>query len=121
MNGCRWSTSPVVVGGDVHANCVADLKADFDDPRSAVIATEFCGTSISSLGLPQAQVDAALRHNPHVHWGRSDQRGSVRFTLQRGELQAQLRVVADARDAVSAVATAAQFAVQAGRPGAVRG
>ena len=111
----------MVLGGDVHANYVADLKADFDDPRSAVIATEFCGTSISSLGLPQAQVDAALLHNAHVHGGRSNQRGTLRFALQRGELQAQLRVVADARDAGSGVGTAAQFAVQAGRPGAVRG
>jgi len=110
----------VVLGGDVHANYVADLKADYDDPKSVVIATEFCGTSISSVGLPQEQVNAALRHNPHIHFGRADERGTVRFTLQRGELQAQLRVVADARDAGSAVATAAQFAVQAGRPGAVR-
>ena len=110
----------VVLGGDVHANYVADLKADYDDPRSPVIATEFCGTSISSLGQPQERVDAALPHNPHVHFGRSDQRGTVRFTLQRGELQAQLRVVADARDVDSAVTTAARFAVTATKPGAQR-
>ena len=110
----------MVLGGDVHAHYVADLKADFDDPRSAVIATEFCGTSISSPGHPQEKVEAALRHNPHIHFGRADQRGTVRFPLQRGELQAQLRVVADARDAASAVSTVAQFAVQAARPGAVR-
>ena len=59
----------VVLGGDVHAHYVADLRADFDDPRSAVVATEFCGTSISSLGIAQERVDAALRFNPHVHWG----------------------------------------------------
>ncbi len=110
----------VVLGGDVHANYVADLKADYDDPRSPVIATEFCGTSISSLGQPQERVDAALPHNPHVHFGRSDQRGTVRFTLQRSELQAQLRVVADARDVDSAVTTAARFAVTATKPGAQR-
>ena len=110
----------VVLSGDVHANYVADLKADYDDPRSAVIATEFCGTSISSLGMAQDRVDAALPYNPHIHFGRADQRGSVHFTLQRGELQAQLRVVADARDAHSAVSTVARFAVQADRPGAVR-
>ena len=117
----RKVSGVVVLGGDVHAHCVADLLADFDTPRSAVIATEFCGTSISSPGLAQARVDAALLHNPHVHWGRSDQRGSMRFTLQRGELQVQLRVVADARDAGSAVATAARFVVAAGQAGAVRG
>ena len=41
----------VVLGGDVHSNYVADLKADFDDPRSPVVASEFCGTSITSLSL----------------------------------------------------------------------
>ena len=37
----------VVLGGDVHSNYVADLKADFDDAKSPVVATEFCGTSIT--------------------------------------------------------------------------
>jgi alkaline phosphatase D len=110
----------VVLGGDVHANYVADLKADFDDPRAPVLANEFCGTSISSLGLPQERVDAARGFNPHVHWARTDQRGYVRFTLQREQLQAQLRVVADGRDALSPVATAARFVVAAGRPGPQR-
>ena len=41
----------VVLGGDVHSNYVADLKADYDDPRSPIVASEFCGTSISSLSL----------------------------------------------------------------------
>jgi alkaline phosphatase D len=110
----------VVLGGDVHAHYVADLKADFDDPGAPVVASEFCGTSISSLGLAQERVDAARAFNPHVHWARSDQRGYVRFTLQPGQLQAQLRVLADGRDPASAVATAARFVVPAGKPGPQR-
>jgi alkaline phosphatase D len=110
----------VVLGGDVHANYVADLRADFDDAKSPVLASEFCGTSISSLGMPQDRVDAALPLNPHVLWGRADQRGYVRFELRARELQATLRVVADASDADSTVHTAAQFVVQAGRPGVQR-
>ncbi len=51
----------VVLGGDVHSNYVADLKADFDDPRSPVVASEFCGTSITSLSLAQSRVDAVAR------------------------------------------------------------
>ena len=43
----------VVLGGDVHSHYVADLKADYDDAKSPVIASEFCGTSISSLSLAQ--------------------------------------------------------------------
>ncbi len=110
----------VVLGGDVHANYVADLKADYDDPAAPVLATEFCGTSITSLGAPQARVDAALPHNPHIRWGRSDQRGYVRFALAAGQLQAALRVVHDAADPHSGIATAAQFVVDAARPGAER-
>ena len=110
----------VVLGGDVHANYVADLQADFDDPRSAVVATEFCGTSISSLGPAQERLDAARPFNPHVHWSRSDRRGYVRFSLQAHELRAQLQVVDDARQADSALTTAASYVVQAARPGAER-
>ena len=109
----------VVLGGDVHANHVADLKADFDLARSPVIATEFCGTSISSLGQAQARLDAGRAFNPHVHWARSDQRGYVRFALDAKQLQAQLRVVDNAVLADSGIGTAARFVVDAKQPGAV--
>ena len=111
----------VVLGGDVHSHYVADLKADFDDPKSPVVASEFCGTSISSLSMAQSRIDAALRFNPHVHYGRSDQRGYMRFSLAERELKAQLRVVDDALDPASGIRTAARFTVEAGRPGAQRG
>ncbi len=110
----------VVLGGDVHANYVANVLADFSNPKSTVLASEFCGTSISSLGTPQDRVDAALPFNPHIHWGRADQRGYIRLELRPGELQAQLRVVADANDADSAVGTVARFAVAAGQAGVVK-
>ena len=109
----------VVLGGDVHSNVVADLKTDFDRTGAAVVATEFCGTSITSHGLPQSRIDAARPFKPHIHHSRGDQRGSVCFTLDRKQLQADLRVVADPADAQSAVSTAASFVVDAKRAGAV--
>jgi alkaline phosphatase D len=109
----------VVMGGDVHANYVADLQLDFDDPRSPVLATEFCGTSISSLGQPQERLDRARSFNPHLHWARSDQRGYVRLSVTPADLQAALRVVADAREVDSPVSTAARYSVDPKRPGAV--
>ena len=109
----------VVMGGDVHANYVADLRLDFDDPRSPVLATEFCGTSISSLGQPQERLDRARSFNPHLHWARSDQRGYVRLSVTPADLQAALRVVADAREVDSPVSTAARYSVDPKRPGAV--
>jgi alkaline phosphatase D len=106
----------VVLGGDVHANYVAELRPDFDDPRSPVVATEFCGTSITSLGLDQHKLDAARAFNPHVQLARSDQRGWQRFRLDARQLQADLRVLDDARDDASAMHSQARFAVEAGRP-----
>jgi alkaline phosphatase D len=109
----------VVLGGDVHCHYVADLKPDYDDPKSPIVATEFCGTSISSLSLAQAQIDAARPFNPHIRYGRGEQRGYVRFRLDAKRLEARLRVVADAGDPASPIATAATFVVDPTRPGAV--
>jgi alkaline phosphatase D len=107
----------VVLGGDVHAHYVADLKADFDDAKAPVVASEFCGTSISSPGLAQARVQAALKFNPHVHHARADQRGYVGFTLDAQRLQAHLMAVRDPQDPASPVEVDRRFVVEAGRPG----
>ena len=111
----------VVLGGDVHSNYVADLKADFDEDKAPIVATEFCGTSISSLSLAQSRIDAARTFNPHIHYGRGDQRGYVRFRLDAKQLEAQLRVVDRPLDPASGVTTAARFVVDPAKPGAVGG
>lgn len=118
----RKVPNAVVLGGDVHANIVAELRVDPDDgdpARSPLVATEFCGTSISSRGNPQSGLDAALRFNPHLRYGRSEERGYVRFALTHERLEADLRVVAEPKDAASAVRSAARFIVEAGKVGAV--
>jgi alkaline phosphatase D len=108
----------VVLGGDVHAHYVADLKSDFDDARSPVLASEFCGTSIASRGAAQERVTEALRHNPHIQYGRSDRRGYVSCRLDAQALQASLMAVDDATHPDSAVQVAARFVVDAKQPGA---
>ena len=110
----------VALGGDVHAHHVADLKADFDDPASPVLASEVCGTSISSHGPAQHTLAGWMAHNPHLHYGRGDQRGHVLITLDAQQLQADLMAVRQPQDANSAVDLAARFVVQAGRPGPQR-
>ena len=92
----------VVLGGDVHSNYVADLKADYDDPASPVVASEFCGTSITSLSLAQARVDVAREYNPHIRYGRADQRGYMSFELDARQLRASLQVVDRPADPASA-------------------
>lgn len=107
----------VALGGDLHAHYVADLKADYDDPRSPVVASELCGTSIASRGIAQERVTEALRHNPHVHYGRADQRGYVACRLDAEHLLADLMVVEQPEEARSAVGVAARFVIDARRPG----
>jgi alkaline phosphatase D len=108
----------VVLGGDVHAHYVTDLKADYDDEKSPVIATEFCGTSISSHGMDAARVAAALPFNPHIRYARPDLRGCIGFTLTRGRLDATLYSVDNPRDPASKVSVATKFSVAADRAGA---
>ncbi len=81
--GSRRIANPVVIGGDVHMHWVADLKPDFDDEKSPVVASEFCGTSITSQGASQKMVNALLPENPHMKYGRSDHRGYVRASIAR--------------------------------------
>ena len=109
----------VVLGGDVHSNYVSALRADFDDPAAPVVASEFCGTSISSLGLAQSRIDAALGFNPHVLFGRSTQRGYASVEVTPRQTTVRLQAVDRPLDPDSGITTAARFVVEAGRPGPV--
>jgi alkaline phosphatase D len=109
----------VVLGGDVHAHYVADLKADVDaGDKSPVVASEFCATSITSHGTVRTDAIArALGHNPHIRYGRGDKRGCLRFTLDALELNTDLRAVNDPDDPASASISLARYVVDAARPG----
>jgi len=113
----RQVPNVVVLGGDVHSHVVADLKADFDDDKSPIVASEFCGSSITSWSGPQSNMDAALIANPHLHFGRSDQRGYMSFVLDAQGLRASVRSLDDALRLDSDIRTAARFIVEPGRAG----
>ena len=110
--------SCIVLSGDAHTAFVCDLKRDFDDEQSAVIAAEFCGTSITSPGRAQTRTDAIVRDNRHILYGDSAHRGYMVLDVTAEKCTARLRVIDNPADRQSAVATAATFVVDAGRPGA---
>ncbi|HUF82844.1 MAG TPA: alkaline phosphatase D family protein, partial [Burkholderiales bacterium] len=116
----RRIANPVVLGGDVHQFNVADLKADFDDPASPVVASEFVGTSISSQGWPQDRLDKYLPDNPHMKLVESRYRGYTRVEVTQKALRAELRVVATVKERDAPCSTLATFVVEDGRPGAQR-
>lgn len=107
----------VVLSGDWHRNWIGELKADYDDPRSPTLGTEFLGTSISSGGdgdpAPASRA-RLLRDNPHVrHF--SDQRGYLRCTLTPSLWRTDLRTLPYVTRPGAPVATLASFAVEAGK------
>ncbi len=114
----RRAANPLVIGGDVHFNCVADLKPDFDDPKSPVVATEFCGTSITSQAQPQARLDALRAENPHIRLANGEKRGYVTLELTEKRCLARLRTIDSEKAADSPISTLAAFVVEDGRPGA---
>lgn len=111
----------VLLGGDIHQNYVCRVHADVQRPDSPAIASEFCGTSISSRsGTTQDKVDAIARHNPHVLLARCDQRGYGLAHITPTRWTTTLRVLDDPLRADSAATTLARFVVEDGRPGPLR-
>src|SRR5256885_609249 len=81
--------NPVGIGGDIHAFNVNQLKLDFDNPASPVVASEFVGSSVTSQGWSQDRVDALRPDNPHVLYADSRYRGYVRVEVTPKRLSAE--------------------------------
>ncbi|MCE1191233.1 MAG: alkaline phosphatase D family protein [Acidovorax sp.] len=108
----------VLLGGDIHQNYVCRVHADPGRSESPVVASEFCGTSISSRSsTTQDKVDAVARHNPHVLLARCDLRGYGLAEITPTRWTTTLRVVDDPLRADSGARTLARFVVEDGRPG----
>ncbi|HXZ86594.1 MAG TPA: alkaline phosphatase D family protein, partial [Myxococcota bacterium] len=112
--------NPVVLSGDIHSFWANDLKLDFDDPKSPVVAAEFVGTSITSYGPPYDKFAAWVADNAHVHFFDSRQRGYLWIELAPERMSAHCRAISDARDPQATLATLAAFAVESGRAGVQR-
>jgi alkaline phosphatase D len=111
--------NPVVISGDIHSFFANDLKLDFYDQSSPIVATEFVGSSISSYGPPYDPIAKVLPDNPHVHFFDSRRRGYVLVDLTPDAMQVQMRAISDAHDPKATISTYKTFAVEGGRPGVV--
>ncbi|MGW5878171.1 alkaline phosphatase D family protein [Nocardiopsis terrae] len=112
-------SNPVVLTGDVHANYVVDVKADFDDEYSATVATELVGTSFTSGrdGVEQNPGDAVqLAENPHIRFINRN-RGYVRNTVTPTEWTADYRVVDYVSEPGAPIRDRARFVIDSGSPG----
>ena len=109
--------NPIVLGGDVHANYVADLRVHPERLETPIVASEFCGTSITSQGTRAETVQEIHAANPHIRFAESTRRGYVVIDLTRTGAEARLRVVDTVKESVSGISTRATFHVEEGRPG----
>ncbi len=115
------TSNPVILTGDVHANHVCDVKADFADPASDTVATELVATSISSDGdgVDMSSDDPArLLENPHIKFI-NRQRGYVRNVVTPESWIADFRVLDYVSAPGSPITTRARFVIENGRPGAM--
>ncbi|MEV4550680.1 alkaline phosphatase D family protein [Nonomuraea wenchangensis] len=89
------TSNPVVLTGDAHMHHLAELKPDFDDPDSPVVAKELITSSIASDGdgyRDREWIDAALRENPHFSYI-DQRRGYLMARLTRDELSVDFRTL----------------------------
>jgi alkaline phosphatase D len=117
------AANPLVLSGDVHTFYAAELRRDPTLPgtsRNPVVATEFCGTSITSSSRPQERTAQYVAMNPHLKYGRSDRRGYMLFDITPQRSTVLFQGLDNVRDKASGVRTLARFAVEDGRAGLVK-
>ncbi|MDI9334502.1 MAG: alkaline phosphatase D family protein [Cytophagales bacterium] len=108
LDTCKANTSlhPVLIGGDVHLNVIASIDN---------VATEFCGTSISSQTNWHPEREPTFyADNPQVQYLNSDQRGYALCDVTAKLWTTTLMGVDDIKRADSATKAIAQFAVERG-------
>lgn len=112
--------NPIILSGDTHCSCAADVKEDPEDSTSESIAAEFVTTSISSAWpAPLAQpMSENLHNNPHYHLYDPTKRGYFLHEVGREEWKTSVRVVDSVRSKNATVSTLAAFIVENGKRGA---
>jgi alkaline phosphatase D len=116
----RRIANPAVLGGDVEGVHVADLKLDFDDEKSPVVASEFVGTSITSQAWPQERLNQYLPDNPHMKLMDSRFRGYTRVEVTPSRMKVDLRTLESVRSRESPCTTLATYVVEDGKAGPQR-
>lgn len=111
--------NPIVLTGDIHTNWVNELKVNFAEPDSPTVATEFVGTSISSLGDGQPQQEEMERMidlNPFTKFYNGE-RGYVRCEVTPHAWKSDYRVVEYVSRPGAECLTRASFVVEDGKRG----
>ncbi|RCJ19894.1 alkaline phosphatase [Nostoc sp. ATCC 43529] len=111
-------SNPVSLAGDVHSHWAMNLKANFDNPESATLGSEFVCSSISSGGDgadTNPAVEAYLPDNPHIKFF-NGQRGYVRCALTPTTWKTDYLVMSNVTTPSGTISKRASFVVEDGNP-----
>ena len=113
--------NPIVLTGDSHRNWLRNVPPTPLDLDAPPVATEFMGTSISTGGDPAnpSTTFGDDPNNPHILMINNN-RGYVLCTADRDTWTSDYRIVPTVLRRDVPASTLATFAVENGRPGAVR-
>jgi alkaline phosphatase D len=107
----------------VHTFYATELRSDFYRPASKanpILATEFCGTSVTSSSRPQKRTLEYLELNPHIKYGRSDKRGFMLMEVTPAQTTTHFVGLDEVRDPATKAQRLASFVVNAGQTGLER-
>jgi alkaline phosphatase D len=114
--------NPVFITGDWHSTFVNDLKADFANPWSDTVATEFVTPAITTGGdgTPYGPYYAPMvPFNPHIKYYEGDRRGYFAATVTPKRMKLDLRFVTSVENPGGTGYTEGSWVVEDGQPGAV--
>ena len=110
-------TDVVTLGGDVHMNVAAKLRAQPNDDTSPVLASEFVATSITSRGLDETALSAIRANNPDIVHARSDERGYALLEVTPAGVRCEFRTTAFPASVRNTMGVQAVYQVLKGRAG----
>lgn len=106
----------VSIGGDMHSFWQADLKADYSDPNSETLGTEFVTTSVTAHSYNYTRFQNMLPDNPHINFVDDRKRGYSLVDVTPNDWTFQMKEVSSVYDPNATASTAKKYVVQSGTP-----
>lgn len=117
----RWQdakvANPFVIGGDIHTFAAGDVRAA---PGGPVVATEYVGGSVTSLGGTAESDRRSREANPDIGAWNSVERGYGLVDVTAKRTEVRFRAVKDATDPKTGIGDLERFVIEDGRAGLTR-
>lgn len=106
----------ISIGGDMHSWWQADLKADYANPDSATLGTEFVTTSVTAHSYNYNNFQRMLPDNPHIHFVDDRKRGYSMVNVTPKNWTFEMKEMTSVYDPKAGAVTAKKYVVESGVP-----